>query len=81
MICYAFDPKQDKAKQVYKTEANKQQVNNKNNGMDRSCFDELTYSKTSLRFKQCRSRLSPSLRRGSAASCLLGLRVRIPPGA
>ena len=56
-IRYAFDPTQEKAKEVRKTEANEQQVNNKNHCMDHSCFDDLRYSKTSLRFKQCRSRL------------------------
>jgi hypothetical protein len=59
MIRYAFDPTQEKAKEVWKTEANKQQINNKNNWTDRSCSDALRYSKTSLRFKPafpgCRS--------------------------
>jgi hypothetical protein len=76
MIGYAFDPTQEKAKEARKTEASEQQVNNNTH-----CLDELTHSETPLRFKQCRSRLPRSLRHGSAAACLLGLRVRILPGA
>jgi hypothetical protein len=39
-------------------------------------------SRTTLgNFKFLRSRWPRGLRRGSAAACLLGLRVRIPPGA
>jgi len=41
MMCYAFDPSQEKATEVRKTEANEQQVNNWNNCLDRRCFDEL----------------------------------------